>query len=61
MEQVMHYAKLLELGKISRREFIGRAAAFGITAGLASTMASKALKAATPKKGGHMRLSLIHI
>ena len=58
MNAIMHYAKLLELGKISRREFMGRAAAFGVTAALASTMASKALKAASPKTGGHMRIGI---
>ena len=58
MKQIMHYAKLLELGKISRREFIGRATAFGVTAALASTMASKALKAASPKMGGHLRIGI---
>ena len=56
--EITYYAKLLELGKISRREFIGRATALGVTAALATTMASKALKAATPKKGGHMRAGI---
>lgn len=53
--EVTYLAKMLELGKISRREFMGRAAALGVTTALASTMASKALKAAVPKKGGHLR------
>ena len=58
MKQIMHYAKLLELGRISRREFIGRAVALGVTTAMATTMAGKALKAATPKKGGHMRVGI---
>ena len=58
MKQIMHYAKLLELGKISRREFLGRAVALGVTTAMATTMASTALKAATPKKGGHMRIGI---
>ncbi len=29
MKELHYYAKLLELGKISRREFIGRAVALG--------------------------------
>ena len=60
MKQIMHYAKLLELGNISRREFMGRAVALGVTTAMATTMASKALKAATPKKGGHLRVGVGH-
>ncbi len=59
MKQLDFYAKLLEHGKISRREFMGRAAALGVAVGLASTMAGKAI-AATPKKGGHVRAGLGH-
>ncbi len=56
MKELDHYAKLLELGKISRREFIGRAMALGATTALATTMAGKALEAATPQRGGHLRV-----
>ena len=59
MKQLEFYAKLLEHGNISRREFMGRAAALGVTVGLASTMAGKAI-AATPKKGGHVRAGIGH-
>ena len=58
MNELHYYAKLLELGRISRREFIGRAVALGTTVALATTMAGKAIKAATPKKGGRFRLGL---
>ena len=57
MKQLEFYAKLLEHGRISRREFIGRAVALGATVGLASTMAGKAI-AATPKKGGRLRVAI---
>ena len=57
MKELDFYTKLLEDGKISRREFMGRAAALGVTVGLASTMAGKAI-AATPKKGGHFRIGI---
>ena len=57
MKELDFYAKLLEHGKISRREFMGRAAALGVTVGLASTIAGKAI-AATPKKGGHFRIGI---
>ena len=46
-------------GTITRREFIGRATALGVTAALATTIATSAV-AATPKKGGHMRLAMGH-
>ncbi len=58
MKKLDYYAKLLELGRISRREFIGRAVAFGATTALATTMAGKALRAATPKRGGTLRVAL---
>ncbi|MBW8055787.1 MAG: ABC transporter substrate-binding protein [Nitrospira sp.] len=58
MKELHHYAKLLELGRISRREFIGRAMALGATTALASTMAGKALMAATPKRGGVYRVGV---
>ena len=57
MKELDHYAKLLQRGKIDRRQFIGRAVALGATAMAASTMASKALKAA-PKSGGRLRMGI---
>ncbi len=36
MKELRYYVKLLELGRISRREFIGRAVALGATAALAN-------------------------
>ena len=56
MSELDYYSRLLELGKISRREFMGRALAAGATVALASTLASGALQAATPKKGGRLRI-----
>ncbi len=51
---------LLEAGQIGRREFMGRALAAGATVAMASTLASKALKAAMPKKGGRFRMGMGH-
>jgi peptide/nickel transport system substrate-binding protein len=47
-------------GRISRREFLGRAAALGASAALMSTMIGQieALAAETPVKGGTLRLGL---
>jgi peptide/nickel transport system substrate-binding protein len=50
----------LTAGKISRREFMGRAAALGVTTALATTLAGQAVKAATPKSGGRMKLAMGH-
>jgi peptide/nickel transport system substrate-binding protein len=58
MKELEHYSNLLTLGKISRREFMGRAVALGATTALAASMAGKAAKAAEPKKGGRFRLAL---
>ncbi len=52
-------ARLRE-GKVSRREFLGTVTAMGVSAALASTMLSDAAKAATPKKGGLMKLAMGH-
>jgi peptide/nickel transport system substrate-binding protein len=60
MKDWNHYFKLLERGKISRREFMGRTAALGITTALATSLAAQATKAATPKKGGTLRLGIGH-
>lgn len=45
-------------GKMSRREFIGRASALGLTTALASTMYAGALRAQTPQKGGTIRVGI---
>ena len=47
-------------GRISRREFMGRAAAFGLTATAATSLLAKPTIAATPKRGGHMKLAMGH-
>ena len=58
MKQIRHYAMLLQEGKISRREFMGRALALGATAAFATSLAGKAVQAATPKKGGTLRIGI---
>src|SRR5690625_573231 len=45
-------------GRLSRRAFLGRAAALGISATAASTMLGKAVRAEGPKQGGTLRLGL---
>ena len=58
MKQIEYYAGLLTQGKVSRREFMGRALALGATTALASSMAAKAVEAAGPKKGGTLRVGM---
>jgi peptide/nickel transport system substrate-binding protein len=45
-------------GRMNRREFIGRAAALGISTSLATGILAKAGYADTPKKGGTLRLGM---
>lgn len=49
----------IEKGRMSRREFMGRTAALGIAASVGAGLFSQA-QAATPKRGGHMRLAMGH-
>ena len=46
--------KLFASGKISRRDFITRMAALGVTATLSPSLFKGSAKAATPKKGGRL-------
>jgi peptide/nickel transport system substrate-binding protein len=52
-----HLANLAGTGRISRREFLGRTAALGVSAALATTLAGKAF-AQTPVKGGTIKAGL---
>ncbi len=48
----------LKLGRISRREFLARTSALGISAILATSVLSGTALAATPKRGGRLRIAL---
>ena len=59
MNRHMQYlATQAAAGKLSRREFLGKAAALGFTAVSANLLLSSAAKAAGPQKGGTIRLGL---
>ncbi|ESR26957.1 ABC transporter substrate-binding protein [Lutibaculum baratangense] len=45
-------------GRLSRREFMGRAAALGLTVSAAGTLLSTSVRAQAPRKGGHLKLGL---
>ena len=46
-------------GKLSRRDFLGRAAALGVTATFANSLLSSAARAAGPVKGGTLKAGLV--
>ncbi|MCH9011960.1 MAG: ABC transporter substrate-binding protein [Proteobacteria bacterium] len=58
MEKLGKLKRMLASGTIDRREFMGRALAAGATVAMASTLASGTLKAATPRKGGRLRVAI---
>ena len=55
-EQIKYFAGRGSAGKMNRREFMGRAAALGLSTALASTMYADAVYAAGPMKGGDLKL-----
>jgi peptide/nickel transport system substrate-binding protein len=59
MSELEYWKSRLEGGKVSRREFIGRATALGLTTALATTLAGK-IAGAAPKKGGSAKFGLAH-
>ena len=60
MSEKKKLEQLLSQGKITRREFLARASALGLTAALSPTLLSRTTHAATPKKGGHLRIGIGH-
>ncbi|PWV98872.1 peptide/nickel transport system substrate-binding protein [Hoeflea marina] len=52
------FTKYLTSAGLSRREFMGRAIAAGLTISAASTLFANTAVAAEPKKGGHLKLGL---
>jgi peptide/nickel transport system substrate-binding protein len=60
MDELEYWTQQIKKGRINRREFMGRAAALGVTTALATTILSNAGVAATPKKGGTAKFGLAH-
>ena len=46
----------IDSGRISRRSFLNRTAAFGLTAALGTSLLPSGAKAEEPKKGGMFRM-----
>src|SRR5437667_1431515 len=60
MTELEYWTLQIQKGRISRREFMGRTAALGVTTALATTLLSQAGVAAEPKKGGSFKGGLAH-
>ena len=56
--ELKYYAARAGLGHMSRRDFMGRATALGLSTTAASSMFGSAVLAAGPKKGGTLRIGL---
>lgn len=56
--QLRYMTGLVTAGRMSRREFIGRAGALGLTAAAANSLMADAAWAAGPQKGGTIRMGL---
>lgn len=57
-DQLDFYSGRVTAGKMTRREFIGKATALGVSAAMASTMFADAARAAGPVKGGTIKLGI---
>jgi peptide/nickel transport system substrate-binding protein len=53
-----YLANQVKLGKMNRREFMGRTLAAGVALSSASTLFATSASAQEPKKGGHLKLGL---
>lgn len=58
INQLDFYSGRVSAGKMTRREFIGKATALGISAAMASTMFADAARAAGPVRGGTIKLGI---
>lgn len=58
MSTLKDLEKLFLQGKMSRREFLSRAAALGLSAAIVPSLWAAPARAATPKQGGRLRLGL---
>ncbi|WP_299738632.1 ABC transporter substrate-binding protein [uncultured Roseobacter sp.] len=55
-DQLKHLSERVTKGLMTRREFVGRAAALGVTAAVANSMLATAAKAEGPVKGGTIKI-----
>jgi peptide/nickel transport system substrate-binding protein len=58
MSELKELESLLAQGKITRRDFLARLSALGITAAVSPALLATPARAATPRKGGRFRLGM---
>ena len=58
MFEVKELERRYREGRITRREFLTRASAMGLAVAISPTLLSGTVKAATPKKGGRLRIGI---
>jgi peptide/nickel transport system substrate-binding protein len=59
VKEIKILGNLAASGKLSRREFLGRAAALGVAAPFANTILATAVQAAGPQKGGTLKMGMV--
>ena len=57
MATMTELERMFFTGKISRRQFLAQASALGLTAALSPALLATRAQAATPKKGGRLRIA----
>ncbi|MCA0048299.1 ABC transporter substrate-binding protein [Mesorhizobium sp. B283B1A] len=57
-DEIRYLSERVAKGKLSRREFLGRAAALGVSAVVANTLLAQAARAGGPVKGGTLKAGL---
>jgi peptide/nickel transport system substrate-binding protein len=57
--ELEYLSRRVAFGKLSRRDFLGRAAALGVTATFANSLLSSAARAAGPVKGGILKAGMV--
>ena len=58
MSKLKQLERLLTQGKITRRDFLARLSALGITAALSPALLATPAKAAIPQQGGRLKLGV---
>jgi len=56
--ELEYFSKRVSKGLMTRREFVGRAAALGVTAAVANSMLASTVRAQTPQRGGTLRMGV---
>ncbi|WP_166416690.1 ABC transporter substrate-binding protein [Cochlodiniinecator piscidefendens] len=57
-KELDHYSNEVAKGRMSRRDFMGRATALGVSAVVAESMLATSAQASTPNKGGHFSMGI---